>query len=153
MTPPRPALVPCTQRSRGQLRGIAAGVEVSCRLSTVVPKAVHKAGFHPTAVFGAMGARDEHTLKAFLEAEAYEGVSLIIAYSHCIAHGYDLAFGLDQQKLAVETGPAAAYYRARIRLERREAHDESPAFTDLRREGNVLPEQPRATKASVWAET
>jgi 2-methylcitrate dehydratase PrpD len=38
------------------LRGIAVGVEVSCRLSLVVPKAVHKTGFHPTAVFGAMGA-------------------------------------------------------------------------------------------------
>ena len=38
------------------LLGIAVGVEVMCRLSTVVPKAVHKAGFHPTAVFGAMGA-------------------------------------------------------------------------------------------------
>ncbi|MBM3534287.1 MAG: MmgE/PrpD family protein [Alphaproteobacteria bacterium] len=38
------------------LRGIAVGLEVTCRLSTVIPKAVHKAGFHPTAVFGAMGA-------------------------------------------------------------------------------------------------
>ena len=43
-------------------------------------------------------------LKAFLEAEAYDGPSLIIAYSHCIAHGYDLAHGLDQQKLAVQSG-------------------------------------------------
>jgi pyruvate-ferredoxin/flavodoxin oxidoreductase len=50
-----------------------------------------------------MGAKDEHTLKAFLEAEAYPGASLIIAYSHCIAHGYDMARGLDQQKLAVES--------------------------------------------------
>ena len=38
----------------------------------------------------AMGARDEHTLKAFLEAEAYDGPSLIIAYSHCIAHGINM---------------------------------------------------------------
>src|SRR5438093_1505057 len=38
----------------------------------------------------AMGADDMHTVKAFLEAEAYPGPSLIIAYSHCIAHGYDL---------------------------------------------------------------
>jgi pyruvate-ferredoxin/flavodoxin oxidoreductase len=44
------------------------------------------------------------TLKAFLEAEAYDGPSLIIAYSHCIAHGYDLVHGLDQQKLAVQSG-------------------------------------------------
>ncbi|MGD0128915.1 MAG: pyruvate:ferredoxin (flavodoxin) oxidoreductase, partial [Terriglobia bacterium] len=44
----------------------------------------------------AMGSSDMHTLKAFLEAEAYDGPSLIIAYSHCIAHGYDLVYGLDQ---------------------------------------------------------
>jgi pyruvate-ferredoxin/flavodoxin oxidoreductase len=42
-------------------------------------------------------------VKAFLEAEAYDGPSLIIAYSHCIAHGYDLVHGLDQQKAAVQT--------------------------------------------------
>ena len=52
----------------------------------------------------AMGGGDTHTVKAFLEAEAYEGPSLIIAYSHCIAHGYDLAFGLEQQKAAVLSG-------------------------------------------------
>ncbi|MGC9994501.1 MAG: pyruvate:ferredoxin (flavodoxin) oxidoreductase [Terriglobia bacterium] len=52
----------------------------------------------------AMGSSDMHTLKAFLEAEAYDGPSLIIAYSHCIAHGYDLVHGLDQQKAAVQSG-------------------------------------------------
>ena len=52
----------------------------------------------------AMGSSDMHTVKAFLEAEAYDGPSLIIAYSHCIAHGYDLAYGLDQQKAAVNSG-------------------------------------------------
>ena len=52
----------------------------------------------------AMGGNDTQTVKAFLEAEAYEGPSLIIAYSHCIAHGYDLAFGLEQQKAAVLSG-------------------------------------------------
>jgi pyruvate-ferredoxin/flavodoxin oxidoreductase len=52
----------------------------------------------------AMGANDQQTLKAILEAEAYDGPSLIIAYSPCISHGYDLARGLDQQKLAVNTG-------------------------------------------------
>jgi len=52
----------------------------------------------------AMGANDQQTLRAFLEAEAYDGPSLIIAYSHCIAHGYDLARGLEQQKLAVQSG-------------------------------------------------
>jgi len=52
----------------------------------------------------AMGAGDMHTVKAFLEAEAFHGPSLIIAYSHCIAHGYDMAYGLDQQKAAVNSG-------------------------------------------------
>jgi pyruvate-ferredoxin/flavodoxin oxidoreductase len=52
----------------------------------------------------AFGANDAQTLKAFLEAEAYDGPSLIIAYSHCIAHGIDMAKGLEQQKLAVQAG-------------------------------------------------
>ena len=52
----------------------------------------------------AMGADDMHTVKAFLEAESYPGTSLIIAYSHCIAHGYDLVHGLEQQKNAVLAG-------------------------------------------------
>ena len=52
----------------------------------------------------AMGANDVHALKTILEAEAYPGPSIIIAYSHCIAHGYDMCHGLDQQQLAVKTG-------------------------------------------------
>ena len=52
----------------------------------------------------AMGANDQQTLKAFLEAESYDGPSLIIAYSPCIAHGYDMARSLDQAKLAVQSG-------------------------------------------------
>jgi pyruvate-ferredoxin/flavodoxin oxidoreductase len=52
----------------------------------------------------AMGANDQQTLKAFLEAEAYNGPSLIIAYSHCIAHGIDMSKGLEQQKLLSQTG-------------------------------------------------
>ncbi len=52
----------------------------------------------------AMGANDTQTVKAFMEAEAYDGPSIIIAYSHCIAHGYDMKDGLKQQKLAVECG-------------------------------------------------
>lgn len=51
----------------------------------------------------AMGGNDSHTLKAFIEAERHKGPSLIIAYSHCIAHGIDIAKGLHQQKLAVES--------------------------------------------------
>jgi pyruvate-ferredoxin/flavodoxin oxidoreductase len=52
----------------------------------------------------AMGANDAQTLKAFKEAEAYDGPSLIIAYSHCISHGIDMRKGLDQQRLAVLSG-------------------------------------------------
>ena len=52
----------------------------------------------------AIGARDAQTVRAFVEADAHPGPSLIIAYSHCIAHGYDLAYGAQQQKLAVGSG-------------------------------------------------
>jgi pyruvate-ferredoxin/flavodoxin oxidoreductase len=52
----------------------------------------------------AMGGGDMQTVKAFQEAEAYNGPALIIAYSHCIAHGYDMAYGMEQQKNAVLSG-------------------------------------------------
>jgi pyruvate-ferredoxin/flavodoxin oxidoreductase len=52
----------------------------------------------------AFGAKDAQTVRAFQEAEAHPGPSLIIAYSHCIAHGYDMAQGAEQQKLAVDSG-------------------------------------------------
>ena len=52
----------------------------------------------------ALGARDEQTLRAFLEAEAYDGPSLIIAYSHCIAHGINMATAMQNQKAAVDAG-------------------------------------------------
>jgi len=52
----------------------------------------------------AMGANDAQTVKAFIEAEAYDGPSLIIAYSHCIAHGINMRLGMDTQKRAVESG-------------------------------------------------
>ena len=57
----------------------------------------------------AMGAKDEHTLKAFLEAEAYDGPSLIIAYSHCIAHGINMTTAMSDQKVAVESGQWLLY--------------------------------------------
>jgi pyruvate-ferredoxin/flavodoxin oxidoreductase len=57
----------------------------------------------------AMGAKDAQTVKALLEAESYRGPSLVIAYSHCIAHGYDMAFGPEQQKLAVTSGTWPLY--------------------------------------------
>jgi len=52
----------------------------------------------------AMGAKDEHTLKTFLEAEAYNGPAIIIAYSHCIAHGINMTTGMQNQKAAVNSG-------------------------------------------------
>jgi len=58
----------------------------------------------------ALGAKDAQTLKAFIDAEAYPGPSLIIAYSHCIAHGYDMAFGLEHQKLAADSGYWPLYH-------------------------------------------
>ncbi|MBI4469262.1 MAG: pyruvate:ferredoxin (flavodoxin) oxidoreductase, partial [Acidobacteria bacterium] len=65
----------------------------------------------------AMGANDAQTIKAFLEAEAYDGPSLIHPYSHCIAHGIDMSQGLNQQKAAVASGywPLFRYNPALLR--------------------------------------
>jgi pyruvate-ferredoxin/flavodoxin oxidoreductase len=64
----------------------------------------------------AMGANDRQTLQAFLEAESYNGPSLIIAYSHCIAHGINMAKGLEQQALATQAGHWPLYrYDPRLR--------------------------------------
>ncbi len=76
----------------------------------------------------AMGAKDEHTLKAFLEAEAYEGPSLIIAYSHCIAHGINMTTAMSDQKVAVESGQWLLY---RYHPER-SATGENPLSLDSR---------------------
>ncbi len=66
----------------------------------------------------AMGFNDQQTLRAFLDAESYDGPSLIIAYSHCINHGYDMARGLEQQKLAVTSGAWPVYrYDPRLAAE------------------------------------
>src|SRR5581483_5010795 len=73
----------------------------------------------------AMGASDSQTVKAFLEAEAFDGPSLIIAYSPCIAHGYDLMYGLDQQKAAVASG-----YWPLFRYDPRLAPDKNPLQLD-----------------------
>jgi len=76
----------------------------------------------------AMGAKDEHTLKAFLEAEAYDGPSIIIAYSSCIAHGIDMTTSMSDQKVAVESGQWLLY---RYNPERAEA-GENPLTLDSR---------------------
>jgi pyruvate-ferredoxin/flavodoxin oxidoreductase len=72
----------------------------------------------------AMGAKDLHTVNAFVEAESYAGPSLIIAYSHCIAHGYDLSYGLSQQKLAVDSGIWPLY-----RFDPRKVQEGKPPLT------------------------
>jgi pyruvate-ferredoxin/flavodoxin oxidoreductase len=76
----------------------------------------------------AMGAKDEHTLKAFLEAEAYDGPSIIIAYSHCIAHGIDMTTAMTDQKVAVDSGQWLLY---RYNPERAAA-GENPLVLDSR---------------------
>ncbi|RMF57344.1 MAG: pyruvate:ferredoxin (flavodoxin) oxidoreductase, partial [Calditrichaeota bacterium] len=77
----------------------------------------------------AMGAKDEHTLKAFLEAEAYDGPSLIIAYSHCIAHGINMTTAMQNQKAAVDSGQWLLY---RYNPDREKA-GENPLILDSRR--------------------
>ena len=57
----------------------------------------------------AMGSKDEQTLKAFIEAEKFNGPSIIIAYSHCIAHGIDMSAPLKHQKAAVDSGQWILY--------------------------------------------
>jgi len=81
----------------------------------------------------AMGARDEQTLKAFLEAEAFDGPSLIIAYSHCIAHGFEISSALQHQKALVASGQWLLYRH------------------DPRREGNPLQLDSRAITTPVDA--
>ncbi|MFP4393907.1 MAG: pyruvate:ferredoxin (flavodoxin) oxidoreductase [Anaerolineales bacterium] len=66
----------------------------------------------------AMGASDRQTLKAFREAESYNGPSLIISYTHCIAHGYNLKYGFEQQQKAVDSGAWILYrYDPRLKAE------------------------------------
>ena len=76
----------------------------------------------------AMGAKDEHTLKAFLEAEAYNGPSLIIAYSHCIAHGINMTTAMSNQKAAVDSAEWLLY---RYHPDRA-AQGENPLILDSR---------------------
>jgi pyruvate-ferredoxin/flavodoxin oxidoreductase len=76
----------------------------------------------------AFGAKDEQTLKAFLEAEAYDGPAVIIAYSHCIAHGIEMSTALHDQKAAVDSGQWLLY---RYNPDRA-AQGENPLLLDSR---------------------
>jgi pyruvate-ferredoxin/flavodoxin oxidoreductase len=91
-------------------------------------KAVHKKDLgliamsygHVYVASVAFGAKDAHTVQALAEAESYDGPSLVIAYSHCVAHGYDLRLGAEQQKLAVNSGVWPLYRYDPRRVERGE---------------------------------
>ena len=77
----------------------------------------------------AMGARDEHTLRTFIEAESYDGPSLIIAYSHCIAHGINMTTAMQDQKAIVNSGQWLLY-----RFDpRRAAAQQNPLQLDSRK--------------------
>jgi pyruvate-ferredoxin/flavodoxin oxidoreductase len=86
---------------RGAVAKFAAGGKPNSRKDLAM-EAVSYGSVYVAQV--ALGGNDTHVIKAFQEAEAHDGPSLIIAYSSCIAHGYDLIHGLEQQKLAVQSG-------------------------------------------------
>ncbi len=81
---------------------------------------------HPYVARVAMGAKDVQTVNAFKEADSYAGTSVILAYSHCIAHGYDMADALRQQERAVDS----AYWPLFRYDPRRIAAGESPLKLD-----------------------
>ena len=93
------------QASKATPRGAVAKFAASGKTSSRKDLAMEAVSYGYVYVAQvAMGANDTHVIKAFQEAEAHEGPSIIIAYSSCIAHGYDLVHGLEQQKLAVQSG-------------------------------------------------
>ncbi|HSR74078.1 MAG TPA: pyruvate:ferredoxin (flavodoxin) oxidoreductase, partial [Sulfurovum sp.] len=93
------------QQSKATLTGAVAKFAAEGKAG--VPKDLAAMAINYENVYVAkvsLGANDKATVKAFVEAERYDGPSIIIAYSHCIAHGYDLKYGFDQQKRAVDSG-------------------------------------------------
>jgi pyruvate-ferredoxin/flavodoxin oxidoreductase len=93
------------QASKATPRGAVAKFAASGKTSSRKDLAMEAVSYGYVYVAQvAMGGNDTHVIKAFQEAEAHDGPSIIIAYSSCIAHGYDLVHGLEQQKLAVQSG-------------------------------------------------
>jgi pyruvate-ferredoxin/flavodoxin oxidoreductase len=93
------------QMSKATPRGAVAKFAASGKGSSKKDLAMEAVSYGSVYVARvALGGNDTHVVKAFQEAEAHDGPSIIIAYSSCIAHGYDLIHGLEQQKLAVQTG-------------------------------------------------
>ncbi len=111
----------------------------------------------------AMGANPQQTLQAFREAEAYEGPSLILAYSHCIAHGFDLRYGMKQQDLATASGywPLFRYNPAMRRVGENPFRLDSPrptiplrdyAYNELRYHALALAHPSEAEKLLIEAQ-
>jgi pyruvate-ferredoxin/flavodoxin oxidoreductase len=93
------------QMSKSTPRGAVAKFAASGKTNSKKDLAMEAVSYGSVYVARvALGGNDAHVVKAFQEAEAHEGPSIIIAYSSCIAHGYDLIHGLEQQKLAVQSG-------------------------------------------------
>jgi pyruvate-ferredoxin/flavodoxin oxidoreductase len=93
------------QMSKATPRGAVAKFAASGKVNSKKDLAMEAVSYGYVYVAQvALGGNDSHVVKAFQEAEAHEGPSIIIAYSSCIAHGYDLVHGLEQQKLAVQSG-------------------------------------------------
>jgi pyruvate-ferredoxin/flavodoxin oxidoreductase len=93
------------QMSKATPRGAVAKFAASGKINSKKDLAMEAVSYGYVYVAQvALGGNDSHVIKAFQEAEAHEGPSIIIAYSSCIAHGYDLVHGLEQQKLAVQSG-------------------------------------------------
>ncbi|MGA8743268.1 MAG: pyruvate:ferredoxin (flavodoxin) oxidoreductase [Terracidiphilus sp.] len=93
------------QSSKATPRGAVAKFAASGKVNSKKDLAMEAVSYGYVYVAQvALGGNDSHVIKAFQEAEAHEGPSIIIAYSSCIAHGYDLVHGLEQQKLAVQSG-------------------------------------------------
>jgi pyruvate-ferredoxin/flavodoxin oxidoreductase len=93
------------QKSKSTPLGSSAKFSVNGKTNSKKDLAM-QAIAHGTAYVAqiAMGGNDMHTLRTILEAEAYPGPSLVIAYSHCIAHGIDMAHGAEEQDFAVKSG-------------------------------------------------
>ena len=93
------------QMSKATPRGASAKFAVGGKTTSKKDLAMEAVSYGSVYVARvAMGGNDTHTIKAFQEAEAHDGPALILAYSPCVAHGYDLAYGLEQQKNAVLSG-------------------------------------------------
>ncbi|MBK9518517.1 MAG: pyruvate:ferredoxin (flavodoxin) oxidoreductase [Anaeromyxobacter sp.] len=115
------------QASKATPMGAAAKFATAGKATAKKDLAMLAMGYgHAYVARVAMGAKDAQTVNAFKEADSYPGTSLIIAYSHCIAHGYDMADALDQQTKAVDS----AYWPLFRYDPRRVVNGESPLKLD-----------------------